>query len=78
METYHLAQCLAYKMIFKTLALKMCHLLLQIVRLEKIGFIKSIYILDNIIVVCEGMEWARHSHQKVLFLKNDLAKIQPW
>ena len=45
-----------------------------IVRPEKIGFIKSKYILDNIIVVWEGMEWAHKSKQKAIFLKIDFAK----
>ena len=45
-----------------------------IVRPEKTGFIKSRYILNNIIVVWEGMEWARKSKQKAIFLKIDFSK----
>ena len=65
---------MSYKIIAKALALKIRHLLPLIVRLEKTSFIKSKYILDNIIVVWEGMEWARKSKQQTLFLKIDFAK----
>ena len=58
----------------KALSLKIRHMLPLIVRPEKTGFIKSRYILDNIIVVWEGMEWARKSKQKAIFLKIDFAK----
>lgn len=43
-------------------------------RLEQNGFIKSRFILDNIIVVWEGMEWASHSKQNAIFLKIDFVK----
>lgn len=52
----------SYKIIAKALALKIHHLLPQIVCPEQTGFIKSRFILDNIIVVWEGMEWARCSN----------------
>jgi hypothetical protein len=64
----------SYKIIAKALALKIRHLLPLIVRPEQTGFIKSRYILDNIIAVWEGMEWARQSKQAALFLKIDFAK----
>ena len=35
---------------------------------------KSRYILDNIIVFWEGMEWAHKSKQKAIFLKIYFAK----
>ena len=38
------------------------------------GFIKSWYILDNIIAIWEGMEWAQHSKQHAIFVKTDFAK----
>lgn len=63
-----------YKIIAKSLALKIRHLLPLIVRSEQTGFIKSRYILDNIIAVWEGMEWARRSNQKAVFIKIDFAK----
>ena len=53
----------SYKIIANDLSLKIHHLLPQIICLEQMGLIKSCYILDNIIVVWEGMEWARHSKQ---------------
>ena len=52
----------SYK-IAKVISLKIFHLLPLIVRLEKTSFIKSRYILDNIISIWEGMEWARKSNQ---------------
>lgn len=64
----------SYKIIAKALSLKIQHLLPQIICREKTRFIKSWYILDNIIAVWEGMEWARHSHQQAMFLKIDFAK----
>lgn len=48
----------SYKIIAKALALKIRHLLPLIVRPEQTSFIKSRYILDNIITVWKGMEWA--------------------
>lgn len=56
------------------MALKIRHLLPQIMHLEQTDFIKSRFILDNIIVVWEGMEWAKHSNQKAISLKIDFAK----
>ena len=65
---------MSYKIIAKEISLKIWHLLPIIVRPQKTGFIKSRYILDNIIVVWEGMEWARKSKQKAIFLKIDFSK----
>ena len=48
----------SYKIIAKAFSFKIWHLLPLIVRPKKTGFVKSRYILDNIIDVCEGMEWA--------------------
>ena len=58
---------MSYKIIAKAISLKIYHLLSLIVQLEKIGFIKSRYILDNIIAVWEGMEWSHQSKQPVVF-----------
>ena len=41
----------SYKIIAKTISLKICHLLPLIVWPEKTGFIKSKYIIDNIIAL---------------------------
>ena len=51
----------SYKIIAKDLSLKIHHLIPQIIRPKKTSFMKSQYILDNIIVVWEGMEWPMHS-----------------
>ena len=45
----------SYKIIAKAISFKIWHLLSLIVHLEKTSFIKSRYILGNIIVVWEGM-----------------------
>ena len=64
----------SYKIIAKALSLKIRHMLPLIVRPKQIGFIRSRYILDNIIFVSEGMEWAHKSKQKAIFLKIDFSK----
>lgn len=64
----------SYKIITMAISHKIRHLLPSIVRPEKNGFIKSRYILDNIIVVWEGMEWARKSKQPAIFLEIDFVK----
>lgn len=64
----------SYEIIAKAFALKIRHMLPLVVRLEQTSFIKSRFILDNIIVVWEGMEWACRSHQKAMFSKIDFTK----
>ena len=64
----------SYEIISKALALKIQHMFPLIVHPKKTGFIKSRYILNNIIVVWEGMEWASKSKQSAIFLKIDFAK----
>ncbi len=49
--------------------IKIHHLLSLIVCPEVTSFNKSHFILDNIIVVQEGMEWACRSKKQTLFLK---------
>ena len=64
----------SYKIIAKALSLKICHLLPQIVCPMQMGFIKSQYIMDNIIAIWEGMEWGQNSKQQSIFLKIDFSK----
>ena len=64
----------SYKIDAKVLALKIRHMLPSIVRPKQTGFLKSRYILDNIIAIWEGMEWASKSKQSAIFLKIDFAK----
>ncbi|KAH9312921.1 hypothetical protein KI387_027956 [Taxus chinensis] len=64
----------SYKIMAKALALWVASLLPKIVRPEQSGFVKGRFILDNLIVVWEGLEWARASLQKVVFLKIDFEK----
>ena len=65
---------MSYKIIAKVLSLKIRHMLPLIVRPEKNSFIKSKYILENIITIWEGMEWAHNSKQPTIFLKIDFSK----
>ena len=65
---------MSYKIITKSLALKLRLLLDLIIWPEKIGFFKVCYILDNVIIVWEGMEWAQVSNQEALFIKIDFEK----
>ena len=51
----------SYKIIAKALALKLHPLLPLIVRPEQTSFVQGRYILDNVIAVWEGMQWAQSS-----------------
>ena len=59
----------------EAISLKIHQLLPLFVWPQKTGFIKSSYILDNIIVDLEGMEWAHNSNQPSIFLKFDFSKF---
>lgn len=60
----------SYKIITKALALNLIPPLSLIVQPEKLSFIQGHYILDNVIIVWEGMEWIRESNQPAIILKN--------
>ena len=64
----------SYKTIVKALGLKVWPLLPLIIRPEQIGFIMGRYILDNVIIIWEGMEWARSSNHDTIFIKIDFKK----
>jgi hypothetical protein len=61
----------SYKIIAKDLALQLCYILPQIIKLEKMGFIRGKYILNNVVVVFKGMEWAKYMGLKAFFIKLD-------
>ena len=63
-----------YKIITKGLSLKLRPLLPLIIRHEQTCFFKGCYILDNVIIVWEGMEWERVSNQEAMFIKIDFEK----
>lgn len=65
---------ISYKIIYKTITLNLHTLLSMIIQLEQIGFIHGWYILDNVLVLWECMEWAYHSQQDILFLKINFEK----
>lgn len=46
-----------------------------IVHPEQMSFIKSFYILDNIIATWEGMDWARWSTKQAMFIKIDFENL---
>jgi hypothetical protein len=63
-----------YKLLAKALVLQLNHFLLKIIRHEQIGFNKGHYIFNNVIVVWEGMEWARSLEVDAMFIKIDFEK----
>lgn len=50
------------------------NILSKIMHPEQTKFVKGHYIMDNLLVVWEGLEWACVSCQKPLFLKIDFEK----
>lgn len=64
----------SYKILTKALARMIQLLVARIVHKEQIGFIKVIFVLDNLITTWEGLEWAWETGQKVIFLKIDFDK----
>ena len=65
---------LSYNIIAKALSLKLRHLLPLIVQPKQTSFIKGYYILNNILAICEGMEWDRVMQQATLFVKIEFQK----
>ena len=48
----------SYKVLAKALALTINHVLLKIIQSKQMRFIRDQFILDNVCVACEGMDWA--------------------
>lgn len=46
----------------------------QFCKKEKKGFIKGKYIMEAIVSLWEGLEWAKKSQQEVCFMKIDVEK----
>jgi len=64
----------SYKIIVIAITLKFRSILPLIIQPEKIGFVKGRYILDNVIIVWEGMEWTHKFGKEALFIKIDFEK----
>lgn len=64
-----------YKIITKAIFLKLHSILLVIVWSEQKKIVHDQYILDNFLVVWEGMEWAHRSQQDMFFLQIIFEKV---
>lgn len=64
----------SYKIIVMALAIKIKPIVQMIVRVEQTGFLKGRYILDNLMLAWETMEWAQQSGQNDLIIKLDFDK----
>ena len=64
----------AYKIYAKAMALRPSNHMKEWINKEQKGFIKERYILDAIIAIWEGMEYAKETKQDYIFLKIDFKK----
>lgn len=65
-----------YKILAKALVMQAKCSLLQIIQPKQTGVLKGRFVLENKIVVQEGMECIIAIGQNTLFLKNDFGKVQ--
>lgn len=64
----------AYKIYAKALQLRLQPVLSEVISDDQSAFLPGRFILDNIMLTHETIEWARHSRQPLLFLKLDFSK----
>jgi hypothetical protein len=64
----------AYKLYAKALQLRLQPVLMEIISPDQSAFLPLRFILDNILLTHETMEWATHSDQPLIFLKLDFSK----
>jgi hypothetical protein len=64
----------SYKSITRALALTTKHILLKIIQSKQTSFIGGHFILYNVCVVWEGMDWARCFNLNDLFITIDFKK----
>lgn len=64
----------AYKLYAKALQLRLQPILNVIVSEDQSAFLPLRFILDNILLTHETIDWAKHSEQPLLFLKLDFSK----
>lgn len=63
-----------YKLYAKALQLHLEPVLSKIICDDQSAFLPGRFILDNIMLTHETIDWARHSHQPLIFLKLDFSK----
>lgn len=63
-----------YKLLAKVLANRMQGNLPLWIKASQTGFVKDRYILDNVFLAYEAMEWAKESHQDLVILMVDFQK----
>jgi hypothetical protein len=64
----------AYKIFTKTLQLRLQPILMEVVDTDPIAFLSMRYILDNVLLVQETIDWVQQSNQPLVFFKLDFAK----
>lgn len=64
----------AYKISAKVLQLRLQIILMEVVDADLTAFMPLCYILDNVLLVQETLDWAKCSNQTVVFLKQSFAK----
>jgi hypothetical protein len=65
---------MAYKIIAKALQKRIQPFMPEIIHEDQTGFLPLQYILDNVLLQHEAIEWAWESRQKMLLLKLDFQK----
>ena len=64
----------SYKILTKTLQLRFQPLLAEVIDADQTAFLPLCFILDNVMVVNETIQWAKESVQPMIFLKLDYMK----
>jgi hypothetical protein len=63
-----------YKLFAKVLQLRLQPMLMEIISLDQSAFLPMRFILDNILLTHETIEWAEYSNQPLIFFKLDFSK----
>lgn len=63
-----------YKLFAKALQLRLQLVLMELINFDQAAFLPMRYILDNILLTHEVIDWASHSDQPLVFLKQDFSK----
>jgi len=64
----------SYKILAKTLQLRLQGILQDVISPDQSAFLPLRYILDNVLLQYETVEWAKESQQDLIFLKLDFTK----
>lgn len=65
---------IAYKLFAKALQMRVHLVLMEIVTMDQSAFLPLRFILDNILLTHETMDWAKFTKQLLIFLKLDFSK----